>query len=595
MSFPALRRATAALLAALALAHASAHGADPLDDFDAFVVAQMEAWSVPGVSVAIVKDGQVVRLKGYGYRNAERGLRMTQDTVVPIASVSKSFTVASLAVLVREGKLSWDRPVREYLPDWKTKNDFATLHATPRDLVTHRVGLPRHDYSWFTSSATREELYKRVPHLEFSAELRERFQYNNFMYMTAGYLGGRIAGSTWEELVTRGLFEPLGMAASSFSIADLLRAPDHGTGYTLDDDLQPKPGPYRDLGPMGPTGSINSNARDMANYVAMYVGHGRFNGQVVLDAADVREMTTPQMVIPDARIFDEVSAQQYGMGFFLTHYRGERLAHHGGNMPGASTMLSFMPAKGLGVFVHANVSSSMLPTVIAYGAYDRLLGLKPVAWGERYLERRTKLLASEKSAKAQNLTPRKPGTRPAHDLAEYAGEYFHPGYGVIAFAAEGPELRVKYNALTATLRHYHYDVFEVPPDALDELEKVRALFVTDLNGDVSGVQVAIEPAVKPVEFTRLPDKAFKDPAFLARFAGEYELGPTKVTITLRPDHVLVMAIPGQPVRELVGLRGRRFAQKDRAGYQVDFVADAAGAIFQAAFYQPQGNYVAVRK
>ncbi len=333
----------------------------------------------------------------------------------------------------------------------------------------------------------------------------------------------------------------------------------------------------------------------MANYLAMYLGNGRFQGTVVLDAADVREMTTPQMVIPDARIFEEVSAQQYGMGFFLTHYRGERLAHHGGNMPGASTQLSFMPAKGLGVFVHANVGSSALPTVIAYGAYDRLLGLQPLAWGERYLERRRKLRASEKSAKAQNLTPRKPGTKPANDLAEYAGEYFHPGYGVIAFEAEGLELRVKYNALTATLRHFHYEVFEVPPDALDELEKTKALFVTDVNGDISGVQVAVEPAVKPVEFARQPDKAFKDPAFLARFAGEYELGPTKLTISLRPDNVLVMAIPGQPVRELLGLRGNKFALEDLAGYQVVFVADAAGAIRQAAFYQPQGNYVAVRK
>ena len=133
---------------------------------------------------------------------------MTPDTLMPIASITKQFTVGSLGTLVRQGKLDWDKPVRDYLPDFRVNDDVATLRATPRDLVTHRIGLPRHDGLWFGSTLTREQLYGRLQYLPFSRDMRTTFQYNNLMYMTAGLLGGRIAGSSWEQLVKTALFDP---------------------------------------------------------------------------------------------------------------------------------------------------------------------------------------------------------------------------------------------------------------------------------------------------------------------------------------------------------------------------------------------------
>lgn len=177
-----------------------------LADFDKFVDTELKKWNTPGIAITVVKDGKVILKRGYGYRDLDKKLPMTELTVQPIASVTKSFTVAALATLVREGKLSWDKPVRDYLQDFKLYSDYATLNVTPRDLVTHRTGLPRHDFSWFNSTATREELYKRLPYLEPSAPLRTRWQYNNFMYMTAGYMGGKIAGSDWETLVRKNIF-----------------------------------------------------------------------------------------------------------------------------------------------------------------------------------------------------------------------------------------------------------------------------------------------------------------------------------------------------------------------------------------------------
>ncbi len=569
---------------------------DPtLVGFEKFVDAELKKWNVPGIAITVVKDGKVIMKRGFGLRDIEKNLPMTQFTVQPIASVTKSFTVASLASLVRAGKLSWDRPVREYLHDFKMYNDYTTLNATPRDLLTHRTGLPRHDSSWYNATATREELYKRIQYLEPSAQLRATMQYNNFMYMTAGYMGGKVAGSDWESLVRTNIFAPLGMFNSTFSIDDMQKAQHVAKGYKWDEKEQPTEIPYRGITAMGPTGSINSNMEDMSRYLRLYLGRGEFEGKTILNAADIVEMTNPQMVMADARRYEEIAATQYGMGFFLTHYRGERLVHHGGNMPGASSLLSFMPQKNIGVFTTANLSGSSLPSIVTYAIYDRLLGLKPVDWSGRFWDNKEKAKASEHSAKKQNLSPQKTGTKPAHALSAYAGRYHHPGYGTVQFSDSGAQLTGRLNDLSSPFAHYHYDVFVAPNDKLNDMANTKVQFITDLDGDVSAVHIGLEPSVKPIAFTRQPYAHFRDVKFLQKFAGEYQLGNTTIIIGLRDDAVLTLATPGQPTRELVGIRGQRFNVKTSNGFSIEFTSDKTGKIDQAAFYQPNGNFVATRK
>jgi CubicO group peptidase (beta-lactamase class C family) len=563
--------------------------------FDQFVESELKKWNVPGIAITVVKDGKVILKRGYGLRDVEKKLPMTELTVQPIASVTKSFTVASLATLVREGKLSWDKPVRDYLPDFKMHNDYSTMNATPRDLVTHRTGLPRHDSSWYNAAASREELYKRIQHLEPSAALRATWQYNNFMYMTAGYMGGKVAGNDWETLVRNNIFTPLSMANSSFTIEDMMKARDVGRGYKWNEKEVATVIPYRGLAAMGPTGSINSNMEDMSRYLTMYLAGGKFENKTILNTADIVEMTNPQMVMADARRFEEISSTQYGMGFFLTHYRGERLVHHGGNMPGASSLLSFLPTKNIGVFTTANMSGARLPTIVTYAIYDRLLGIKPVDWSARFWDIKEKDKASEENAKKQKLTPQKSGTKPVQALAEYAGDYAHQGYGNIKFTESNGALIGTYNGLSSTFPHFHYEVFEAPDDKLNDLAQTKVQFVTNMDGDIGSVLIALETSIKPIEFIRQADAAFKNREYLKRFAGEYELGSIKAIIALRDDNNLTLAIPGQAVRELTGLRGKKFLVKGLNGFSLEFIEDKSGKIAQVAFYQPNGNFVAVRK
>ena len=188
-----------------------------LDGFDEFMSAAMREFKVPGAAVAVVKDGKIILAKGYGYRDVARQLPMTGATIFPIASITKSFTVTALGTLVDQGRLDWDKPVREYLPGFRMYDPVMTEQLTTRDMVTHRSGLPRHDLIWYSSSLSREELVARLRYLEPNKPIREKFQYNNLMFVTAGYLGGRILGSNWEELVRKRVLEPLGMINTKFS------------------------------------------------------------------------------------------------------------------------------------------------------------------------------------------------------------------------------------------------------------------------------------------------------------------------------------------------------------------------------------------
>lgn len=568
-----------------------------LDGFDLFVAEKQKAWQAPGVAVAVVKDGRVVLAKGYGQRDREKGLPVTTRTLFAIGSVTKSFTVATLGALVTQGKLKWDEPVRDVLPDFRLYDETAERHMTPRDLVTHRSGLPRHDSSWYNAEATRKELYQRLRHLEPSKDFRTTFQYNNFMFMTAGYLAGELSGGTWEESVRKNIFEPLGMTGSNFSTIDSQKSADHAIPYELDDDDRVQKSTFRELPEMGPAGSINSNIEDMTRYLLLQLNKGRHEGKQVIAEADVAQMHAPQMVLPSPIIFPEIGHTTYGMGFFVTSYRGHKLVHHGGNIDGFSAFLSFLPNDGIGAVVLTNMNGSALPTVLTYQVYDRLLGLEPVDWSARYKERQAKGKASEEEAKKKGYTPKKKGTRPSHAIAEYVGEFEHPGYGRarVERAGAGEDLKLTYNRFTSTLKHFHYDVWEVPPNKLDRLERTKVMFLTDWNGDVSSLSVPMETGVKDIVFHRIADASLKDPKVLEPYAGNYELGPNTVAVTLRGDGVLVLTIPGQSPYDLVPVRAGRFDLKGLSGYSVEFKKDGSGRVGELVVFQPDASYVARRK
>src|SRR5579864_8520596 len=221
----------------LVLAGAALAAGQKLDGFDAFANQELRDWKCDGFAIAVVQDGKVILSKGYGLRDVKKNLPVTEKTLFAIGSSTKSFTVTAMGTLVDQGKLDWDKPVRQYLPDFKMYDAFATERMTPRDLVTHRSGLPRYDLMWYSSPFSRQELFERLRFLEPNKDFRTTFQYQNLMFMTAGYLAGHVAGSTWEQLVKKSIFEPLGMASSNFSVTDSQKTADFSRGYQVVNDV----------------------------------------------------------------------------------------------------------------------------------------------------------------------------------------------------------------------------------------------------------------------------------------------------------------------------------------------------------------------
>jgi len=473
--------------------------------FDALVDSLLVDWKVPGIGLAVVKGNEILLMKGYGYKDLEAKVPVTPQTKFAIGSVTKSFVVTGLAAQVKAKKVAWDEAVRNYLPDFRMYDDEATERMTIRDLVTHRSGLPRHDLMWYGSPLTREQLFARLRYLPPSKEFRSYWQYQNLMFMTAGYLSGKVNGTSWENAVRSLVFEPLGMSTADFSVADLQRSADYSFPYNAERDKPAKRMPFRNLDAVGPAGSINASVEEMSRYLRMHMAGGTWDGKEIVAKADAFQMQSPQMVMPSAPNGPdqdlEIGHQQYGMGLFVTTYRGHKLVHHGGNIDGFSAELNFLPNDSLGVMVLTNLNGTPVRDFLPWYVYDRLLALDRIDWSGRFKQRRERQYARQDSLRKETDAKRKTGTQPSHPLADYAGNYTHPGYGTITIGTGGDGLTLKFNSFDMPMTHWHYDVFKTEPQEGNRLD-LKVQFHLNPDGDIEALSLPIEGALPPTRFER---------------------------------------------------------------------------------------------
>lgn len=480
---------------------AFAQSAPPnLNGFDGVVEQVMKEWKVPGIAVAIVKDGKIVYANGYGYRDVKRQLKVTPDTLFAIGSCSKAFTAAALGMLVDEKKLEWDKPVRTYLPELMLHDDYATTHIRPRDLVTHQSGLPRHDLVWYGSSLMRKDLFARLRYLEPSAPLHAKYQYNNLMFMTAGVLVERLAGQSWEDFVRTRIFTPLGMKNSNFSVTAMQQATDFSLPYG-EEKGEVKAIPFRNIDEIGPAGSINSSVNEMTNWLFLQMNNGKAGDKQIIAERSLLETQTPQIVAGGNLQYDESFYASYAMGWGVYVYRGHHTIQHGGGIDGFTSSVTVLPKDKLGVVVLTN-SSSPASGLIARVALDRLLGLSEVPHVQRAKEAEAKGKEAAAKAKADDEAKRKKDTKPTLALSEYVGQFEHPAYQTLTITRDGEQLKGNLHGLPFTLRHYHYDVFQ---DADGTLSGLKVAFQMNKAGELDRVAILLESSVKEIVFTRKKD------------------------------------------------------------------------------------------
>ncbi len=480
--------------------------AERLKDLGAFIENMLAEWKVPGAAVAVVAGDRVVFAGGYGLRDTEHKLPVTADTLFAIGSCTKAFTATTLAILADEGRLDWDRPVRSYLPEFRLADPLASERMTARDLLCHRSGLPRHDTVWYSSRFSREELLERLRHLEPSRDFRQSYQYQNLMFMTAGYLAGRLAGMSWESFTRERILKPLGMTRTNFSVNDMQRTLDHALPYANRKGEIVRI-PFHNLDPIAPAGSINSSVNDMARWIRLNLNRGAFGDRRLVSEAIFSQLHMPQMVNSQPLRYDELLYASYGLGWGINAYRGRLMVSHGGSIDGFQAQVSLLPREGLGLVVLTNLAENPLPTIITYALWDRLLGFEPADWSGRIKEERAKAEEEREKKKAEEAKNRRLDTQPSHPLDDYAGTFAHPGYGQIVVEKSGQGLKSRLNDIPFTLTHYHYDIFR-----LENEERSGEYFIsfqTGFRGEIESLAVPLEPSAKPIVFLRVSEEKTK--------------------------------------------------------------------------------------
>lgn len=557
----------------------------------AVIESERKRFGVPGTSVSVVYQGEVLLSEGFGQRNIEENLPVTSETVFPIASITKSFTSALAGMLVEDGLLEWDKPVREYLPWFQLYDPIATELVTMRDLLSHRTGLPRHDSMGGRGpGTTREEVVRRLRYLEPNKTFRQRWEYNNLMYGVAGFLTEELLGYAWEEGIEKRLLGPLGMTRSTVAGGEYRSFEDHSLPYD-DKDGTPKPiqlPARREPEPDenrprrgGPAGSIACSIDDLTQWVRAHLGLPALSGTRVLSPATLREVHRPTMLMPSggALSFPERYGVAYALGWFIESHRGLKVVEHGGNLFGFSANVGMIPDEGIGVAVLTNLGSTAFRDAIPSILFEMLLGMDRIDWGKRWFDLYSALKSGMREA-SRHKAESKIEAPPSHPLEDYVGEYVHPAYGTIQIEVKEGQLLLRRGGGDANdeqpgmpLVHRHYDTWNLTIEMLGTSMPISFRF--DIDGVIESLIARLEPEVKPIEF----EKVARDTApakQLAKLPGKYAMGPIEAAVERSVDGKLSVVLPDRGRFPLRPYRDLTFKVTGHPNITVEFVVDKKG-------------------
>ena len=473
---------------------------EALNELDDFIHHTMEEWKVPGLAISLIQNGEVVHSKGYGYKDLKSQDEITPKTLFSVASVTKSFTTTAAAMLVDEGIIDWDTPLKDYFPEFRLYDPMATEKVTFRDLLCHRTGVGRHEFYELNLPSTRKEVAASLRYFEPGADFRSAMQYSNWCYTAGGYMLAQQAGTTWEDLIQKRIFDPLGMESSVFSVTTMQQSPDYAKPHIIYEE-NPEGMAFHNADIRGPAGSIVSNVEDLTEWVLFHLNRGKLGGEQLVSPQNLAVTQTPHIPIQRPMRYREKFYQSYGLGWFVDNYRGYVHIHHGGVLYGFSSLVSFLPDENIGLVILANLNFTPLTTILEGYVYDRLLDLEPADWNQRYLDYYERVKEYYQKMEEMEDQDQKKGTQPSHSIEAYTGTFHNIGYGTIMIVQEDDLLKAVMTTATYPLNHYHYDIFDLYHDIKKTSWKVA--FQTDRKGEISSFGVEVEPGLKEVVFGRV--------------------------------------------------------------------------------------------
>jgi CubicO group peptidase (beta-lactamase class C family) len=566
-----------------------------IPELERLIADVMEEWKVPGLAVAVVQNGEVAFVRPCGLRDVEAGLKVTTDTQFQLMSISKSFAATGLALLVDEQRMDWKKPVREYIPEFRLQDTIASDRVTVRDLLCHHSGLPRHDWIWLPGDLSPAQMLAAMRYLEPSDDIRSTFQYSNLGYLVASMVAERVSGQSWAKF-TRALTDKLHMEVT-FTVEELAAAANAAVPYAMEGNTRLR----SKLWPVSVTaaGGMSTSIASFANWLRFHLGKGEFEGQRLVSPGLIQELQKPRVHVA-APEFAEYSDVHYGLGFRSHRYRGERVVWHGGGFTGTNALMMLLPDRGVGVGVLANNGMVPLftPHIVANYVFDRVCGKDRAPWLERFRERRRKFVAQQDVHRKAWKASLRPITQPGRDLADYAGDYDHPGYGRITIAHADGKLHWAFRGMSEPLAHRYYDTFDLPeaPESPGGLlpGQLAISFSTDREGSIASLAVPFERLVKDIVFTRLAGGDCTNPAFRQDCIGTYSLRGVTIVVAANNDGQLTLTVENQPTYKLRPYQSRTFAIDQLEGFRVEFHLGPDGKVDELFFHEPDGSVGAQR-
>ncbi len=464
--------------------------------FDDYFDQARADWNIPGFAVGIIKDGEVVLSKGYGNLEVLGSKPVDGNSVFAIASNTKAFISAAIGILVDEGKLNWDDPVRNYLPNFKMYDPYVTEHITVRDLLCHRAGLGTFsgDVIWYKSDYAPEDLLPLIQHVHQAYEFRAGYGYSNLMFITAGEVIKAVSGKAWDEFIKEKIFDPLGMTRTLTSVDDL---------QSMNNIAQPhkpieggnKKIPYVNWDNMGAAGGILSCTNDMLKWLQLQLNGGQHEGEQIFSESIQSDFLKPHNSFKVSKGAKEQYRNRnfsgYGLGWSLMDYAGRKVAYHGGGYDGMYSKVTMVPEENLGIVILTN-SMKGISTPLTYYILDHYLDVAEKDWSSWGLERDNAFTQRMQSVVDARMDSRIEGTAPSLPLEEYAGLYSDPMFGDIEIVFENGKLKLNFKTaqrLNASLSHWHVNTFKINWNEIHAwFDFGTVQFILDNNGKVQELQ-----------------------------------------------------------------------------------------------------------
>lgn len=473
-----------------------------LKKFEKYIEETRETWNIPGIAIALVKDGQTIFAKGFGYANMDKKTMADENTIFGIASNSKAFTAASLAILVDQGKISWNDKVQKHLPWFQLYDPYVSANITIKDILSHRSGLKTFsgDLIWYASDHSREEIIRRARYLKPKYGFREQFGYSNILYLTAGQIVEAVTDTTWDNFIKHHFFEPLGMNRTGSSIRKFenqnnIAAPHNtvdGKNFAI---------PFVNWDNIAPAGAINSSVIEMAEWIKLQLGRGKYKETRIFSertSYDMWNSVTPFYVSKQREeIFPGMQFRNYGLGWNLETYRGEKIVSHSGGLDGMISRVALIPEENFGLVILTN-NNNGLSSWLTYEIIDRFLNQSGKDWPkyafETYYNHRP-----ENTKKEEILR----GT-PDFELEKYVGTYGGKVYGNLNVSLENKQLKLKFEhtpLFDAKLEIINHNLFEIELTKTKALPKGKVQFITNMKGEIT--QLVIDIPNPDFDFTEL--------------------------------------------------------------------------------------------